>query len=432
MRKILLTVAMLSGLSVISPAQTGWILQNPSTININNNLKTISFSSAGGTYLGTDTNCYYYSSNSGNSWNKISTPKNFNFVKFLNSSVGFAVSQNKIYKTIDSGISWDTVNTGMQNISTITDLNILSESSFICVANMSMSLLPRKVMKTTNGGFSWNQTFYESDVFVGPYYQTVTISKLKMLDENTGYFIDIHQCHYMLGGSGVLKKTTNGGYNWQDVFSLSCSELYDFSFIDNSTGYCTTVAVLYRTTNSGINWSFVSNGNCHFVNFINYNTGFLYNIYTRQLTSTSNAGLSWNLQLEFALSTPSLKAMGFINSSTGFIAGDNSLLYKTTDGGAVSVHNISNTIPEHYYVSQNYPNPFNPSTKINFSIPKSGLVQIKVYDLMGRELQTLLNEFKVTGEYKVDFDGSKLASGVYFYKLITNDFIETKKMMLVK
>ncbi|HEY5533689.1 MAG TPA: S8 family serine peptidase [Ignavibacteria bacterium] len=93
---------------------------------------------------------------------------------------------------------------------------------------------------------------------------------------------------------------------------------------------------------------------------------------------------------------------------------------------------ISMTIPDEYSLSQNYPNPFNPTTKINFALPKQGFVTLKIYDVLGREVRTLVNEVKSAGQYSVDFNASEFASGVYFYKLETNGFNDVKRMMLIK
>jgi hypothetical protein len=91
-----------------------------------------------------------------------------------------------------------------------------------------------------------------------------------------------------------------------------------------------------------------------------------------------------------------------------------------------------NTIPDQYSLSQNYPNPFNPVTKINYSIPKQGFVTLKIYDLLGREIKSLVSETKLPGNFSVDFNGSNLASGVYFYRLESNGFSDIKRMMLIK
>ena len=93
---------------------------------------------------------------------------------------------------------------------------------------------------------------------------------------------------------------------------------------------------------------------------------------------------------------------------------------------------ISSNLPAVYSLSQNYPNPFNPSTKISFALPKAGNVKLVVYDILGREVATLVNEFETAGNHTVDFNASNLASGVYLYKIEAGTFTDTKKMLLVK
>jgi len=92
----------------------------------------------------------------------------------------------------------------------------------------------------------------------------------------------------------------------------------------------------------------------------------------------------------------------------------------------------NNSAPLSYELSQNYPNPFNPTTTINYSIIKDGFVNLKVYNLLGKEVATLVNEKKNSGRYSVDFNSNELSSGIYFYKLETNDFSEMRKMTLLK
>jgi len=81
---------------------------------------------------------------------------------------------------------------------------------------------------------------------------------------------------------------------------------------------------------------------------------------------------------------------------------------------------------------QNYPNPFNPSTKISYQIPTKNLVTLKVYDILGREVATLVNAQQNAGQYVATFDGSRLASGVYFYRIQAGTYINTKKLLLLK
>jgi hypothetical protein len=90
------------------------------------------------------------------------------------------------------------------------------------------------------------------------------------------------------------------------------------------------------------------------------------------------------------------------------------------------------TSPSVYSLEQNYPNPFNPSTKINFSIAEGGLVKLSVYNLLGQEVMNLLNENKEAGNHSVEFNASSLTSGVYFYKIETLQFTQTRKMILSK
>jgi len=112
----------------------------------------------------------------------------------------------------------------------------------------------------------------------------------------------------------------------------------------------------------------------------------------------------------------------FVSASTAYIERGNSK-------GSLIKNN--NEIKE-YKLSQNYPNPFNPTTKINFAIPKSGFVTLKIYDILGREIKTLVNEIKQAGNYTVDFNASEFSSGVYFYRLEAGAFSETKRMLMIK
>lgn len=110
----------------------------------------------------------------------------------------------------------------------------------------------------------------------------------------------------------------------------------------------------------------------------------------------------------------------------------NGTLYGDTNYYLVGIQSLAAETPVTYSLLQNYPNPFNPATVISFDIPKSSLVSLIVYDAMGREVKTLLNELLDAGTYSFDWDASTYPSGVYFYKLRANEFISTKKMVLIK
>ncbi|MCU7493005.1 MAG: T9SS type A sorting domain-containing protein [Ignavibacteria bacterium] len=92
----------------------------------------------------------------------------------------------------------------------------------------------------------------------------------------------------------------------------------------------------------------------------------------------------------------------------------------------------SETAPVEYALSQNYPNPFNPSTVINYEIPKTSRVTLKIFDMLGKEVTTLVNEYKEQGRYSVEFNASHLPSGTYIYELRANDFVKSGKMLLLK
>jgi len=107
-------------------------------------------------------------------------------------------------------------------------------------------------------------------------------------------------------------------------------------------------------------------------------------------------------------------------------------VWKYSVSNLVSVKNNEQNLPKSFLLNQNYPNPFNPTSIIRFQIKDSRLVILKVYDIIGKEVETLVNEKKSPGTYEVTFDGSRLSSGIYFYTLTAGDFKETKKLVLLK
>jgi len=103
-----------------------------------------------------------------------------------------------------------------------------------------------------------------------------------------------------------------------------------------------------------------------------------------------------------------------------------------TFGDVTSVERDEETVPFEYELSQNYPNPFNPTTNISYKLPLSQNVEIKVYDILGNEVATLINEYQIAGEHKISFYGNSFVSGVYIYQIITQDFQKAYKMILLK
>lgn len=98
----------------------------------------------------------------------------------------------------------------------------------------------------------------------------------------------------------------------------------------------------------------------------------------------------------------------------------------------IGIQPIGSNVPKNYSLAQNYPNPFNPSTKIAFDIPRASFTRLTIFDILGREIASPVNEQLIPGHYEVNFEASSYPSGVYFYRLSTNEFVETKRMMIIK
>jgi len=137
------------------------------------------------------------------------------------------------------------------------------------------------------------------------------------------------------------------------------------------------------------------------------------------LDNQGNIFISGNLNLTATFDTITINGTGYINSYAAKLSNN-----------VTSVSTNNEIIKE--YTLNNYPNPFNPVTKINYSLPKQGLVILKVYDILGKEIITIVNQYMNAGNYSVEFDGSNLSSGVYFYRLLASDYSGTGKMILNK
>jgi len=100
--------------------------------------------------------------------------------------------------------------------------------------------------------------------------------------------------------------------------------------------------------------------------------------------------------------------------------------------GRLETENEKENIPEQYYLYQNFPNPFNPVTTIKYDVPKQGNIELIIYDILGRKVKTLVNQTQQAGRYEVVWNASNVASGIYIYQIRTTDFVDTKKMILLK
>ncbi len=144
---------------------------------------------------------------------------------------------------------------------------------------------------------------------------------------------------------------------------------------------------------------------------------------------TTNGGTYWTSQLSGT--SNDLGGVSFTDANTGTVVGGYGTILRTTNGG-VFVKHINSKIPDRFSLYQNYPNPFNPVTRIAFDIPKSSFVEFVVYNVLGKEVSTIVNEKLSAGRYEVNWNGSDYPSGVYFYRIEAGDFVDVKKMLLIK
>lgn len=247
---------------------------------------------------------------------------------------------------------------------------------------------------------------------------------------------------WAVGFEGTILKTTDGGTNWSFQTSGTTEWLNSVHFADSDTGW--TVGLfgkILNTTDGGTNWITQTSGTSAWLRSVHFEDnnkgwavgggGFGYPAPPSIILNTTDGGENWNSQTSGTFAT--LSSVHFTDNNTGWAVGSGGTILHTTNGGVSFIEEEEiDEIPTNYILSQNYPNPFNPSTKIRYSVPQSSQVVIKVFDILGREIETLVNEEKLAGEYEIEFNASELGSGVYFYKLQAGSFVETKKMILLK
>ncbi|HJY64887.1 MAG TPA: T9SS type A sorting domain-containing protein [Ignavibacteria bacterium] len=227
--------------------------------------------------------------------------------------------------------------------------------------------------------------------------------------------------------------------------------------------------VLHRSTDNGTTWSpgtrvnqdSINNGRNQFfpairvdenggVNIIYYDNRIFSDSADVYLSRSDNGGFSWNdyriSDRRFIPKSLTGVGQGNMGDNIGLTSGNGNLypVWMSDYTGkfqiwsaiinytTIGINKIGSDVPKSYTLNQNYPNPFNPETIIKFEVPKSDYLKIVVYDISGKEIRTLVDQQINAGIYEVKFDGSNLASGMYFYKLISESYSETRKMVLVK
>jgi photosystem II stability/assembly factor-like uncharacterized protein len=320
---------------------------------------------------------------SGNSWQPLlDSDVAWRALFFVNTDTGWVVGvyndsegthYGTIIKTTNGGNSWETQLMGEQY-----------SPGFILFVNDSIGwVLDRtRILKTYDGGVNW--TIQQNS----PPSQTA----LFFLDENIGWVV---------GNNGIIFKTFDGGENWSSQNSGTSNHLNSVYFTSLDTGWVVGDGALYNN-DPGI------------------------------VLKTNDSGVTWN-------PVPTGKSgefnsVFFTSSNVGWIAGTGGTILKTTTGGGVTSIEDSQiaNIPELFELKQNYPNPFNPSTTIEFTLPKAGYVTLKIYNILGQEIITLVSEKLSAGNHKCYWNVNGMASGLYFYKIESDRHSQMKKALLIK
>jgi photosystem II stability/assembly factor-like uncharacterized protein len=354
-------------------------------------------------------------------------------------------------KTTDGGRNWFTYGILPLKISYLTGMDFLDANTGVVITSIQDTSLSMysTILKTTNGGLTWDEILNIDSVY--------EFREIKFIDSDNiialGWGGSSDSLHSNTGG--MIFRSTNAGINWSLQFFLY-REFTDVSFSDNSTGFLSATfngdGLVYKTTDKGNSWNIVYThiDNSTLISGINFHkesgTGMIYgnlwappplDSYAGFTVRTTDYGASWG-QMQYLDTTGQNLFYGgtMISQYDQYICGGNpfaqAAIYHTTNGGAVSINQQGNLIPVMFSLSQNYPNPFNPVTNLEFGISDLEFVSLKVYDILGKKIITLVNEKLSPGNYKVEFDGSGLTSGVYFYRLNAGEFTETKRMMLIK
>jgi photosystem II stability/assembly factor-like uncharacterized protein len=429
----------------------------------------------------------YSSSAQTQPWKKLQSPVNvtLRYLSFVDTLTGWAAGEaGTIIRTTDGGNSWEIQNSNVNTF--IMDIFFIDKNLGWALTLKDVFPFNSILLKTTNGGTDWYQKnfpdslglvrtifFFDSlNGFSGGSYITYTSNSGESwnkvdLDSNMVSNYPVYKFNffnrkfgYACGGRldvyGVVWRTTNSGLNWS-AQGISADEIFDIFILDSLNAFTLSgdpegfigIANL-NTTDAGVTWNFEELpffGLSFNIDFRTYNEGWSASGYKFLLTT--NRGKNWE---EFETpDTTVVYDLQFPDARTGYAVGENGVILKL-DPALVEVEDEISQ-PEEFILYQNYPNPFNSSTKIKFTLPSVEtrhasslqIVTLKVYDALGNEVATLINEELPAGEYGVDFkvhssEDRKLSSGVYFYQLRVTDpetssgynLNQTKKMIYLK
>lgn len=367
----------------------------------------------------------YGTSDGGNTWVKIFFPNTFELesIFFINEEIGWAVGNNGVILiTTDGGRSWFYLDSGTsKNLSKV--FFVTQYNGWIC--NESNESNPSKeqfgsILNTTNGGVDWIvqkevSNFRFSDIF--------------FINETDGWATGSN--YY---SQSIVFKTTNGGNNWESIPIETVKNIFHkIYFLNDKVGWIVgNNGEILKSTDGGNNW--VSRNQNHTTEnlyscfFQNTQRGFIVGE-NGTILFTTNGGEGWTKQQN--ITENNLSFIFFSDEYNGWIVGDGGTCLSTQNGGITFVEEERELLNE-YKLFQNYPNPFNPSTTISYKIPNRSHVTIKIFDAAGCEIKTLVDEVKVAGLHMIKFNNKNLPSGIYYYRLTTLNYSETRKMIILK
>ena len=328
-------------------------------------------------------------------------------------------SNSYIHRSTDKGNTWTDVYTGSFPLNYAGGGVIVYPSDGSIVAAFAVTVGPTigdvatYVFKSTNGGNSFFQTQVIGLGFVGG--MIITADQKILLGTSLG---------------GVLYSVNNGN-SFASLTSFPSIFIKTIQIAPDNTIYVSDAYGLNRSTDNGQTFQDASvPGNFSSVRTaaVNSNGDVFLSKDDRNVFLSHDRGSSWT-QINEGI--PGTTYVYSLTSSQGriFAGTSNSGAYFYDDLTGI----FSNTLTANEFrLEQNYPNPFNPVTNLEFGISKLGFVSLKVYDISGKEIKTLVNEIKQPGIYEIEFDGNNISSGIYFYKLEAGNFVRTKRMLLVK
>jgi len=371
-------------------------------------------------------------SDGGKSWNTLySAVDTFMLdIFFLNKNLGWVLFwdlnppfSSKILKTTDGGLYWE--------VELCPGENTFFQSIYFLDSTRGF-LAGSDIFKTSDGGDNW----FEVNVFdvdtIPPNFAEFPVKNIVFYNNQIGY-----ACGGRLDLAGVMWWTKDGGENWlaKGLGPDPINDIYIFDSLNviglggDPEGFFGIAKV--NTSDGGINWNYKELNIAGVVNAVSFRTPVEgWAVKEDKFMLSLDSGIEW---IEF--NTPGnvlLQDLIFTDSLTGYAVGSEGTILKYLYSVTTIDEIINKTIPDGLRLWQNYPNPFNSSTKIKYAVNQTCNVIVKVYDMLGNEIETLVDEEITLGNYEVEFDATTLPSGIYYYQLKTGDFVETKKMILLK